>query len=107
MADAKKTLAKGVAVVTLVAAAVALAHALKKNKKARMLKAAAKDAKEHAMAHARKLGKVSKASYAKIVDAVLAEYGHMKTLSKQELAALSHELKDGWDEVSDKLKGKK
>ncbi len=107
MSKAKKSLAGGIAVVTLVAAAVALAQALKKNKKARMLKAAAKDAKEHVVSHARKLGKVSKVSYAKIVDAVLAEYGNMKALSKQEIAALSHELKDGWDETAKMLKGKK
>lgn len=107
MANAKKGLGRGVAIVTLVAAAVALAHALKKNKKAKMLKAAARDAKEHVFAHAKKLGGVSKASYAKIVDSVLAEYGKMKTFSKKEVAQLAHELKDGWQEASRALKGKK
>jgi hypothetical protein len=107
MADAKKALGKGIAIATMVAAAVALAHALKKNKKARLLKAAARDAKEHVIAHAKKLGGVSKQSYAKIVDAVMAEYAKMKTLSKQEIADLSHELKDGWDETAKMLKKKR
>src|ERR1041385_1022738 len=100
MANARKAIAKGVAVATMVAAAVALAHALKKNKKARMLKSAAKDAKEHVIAHARKLGGGSKKSYAKIVDSVMAEYAKMKTFTKAEVADLSHELKDGWDETA-------
>jgi hypothetical protein len=104
MANAKKAIAKGVAVATMVAAAVALAHALKKNKKARMLKVAAADAKEHVIAHAKKLGGVSQKSYAKIVDAVMAEYAKMKMLTKQEVADLSHELKDGWDETAKMLK---
>ena len=104
---AKKGLAKGIAIATMVAGAVALAHALKKNKKARMLKAAAKDAKEHVVAHAKSLGGVSKKSYAKIVDSVMAEYAKMKTFTKQEVADLSHELKDGWDETAKMLKGKK
>lgn len=107
MANAKKMIGKGIAIATLVTAAVALAHALKKNKKARMLKAAAKDAKEHVIAHARKLGGVSKKSYAKVVDAVMAEYSKMKTLSKEEVAALSHELKDGWDDTAKMLKKKR
>lgn len=107
MANAKKSLIKGVAVATLVASAVALAHALKKNKKATVLKTAARDAKENVAAYAKKLGGVSKKSYAKIVDAVLAEYGNMKTFSKKETALLSHELKEGWREAGKMLKGKK
>lgn len=107
MPNAKKALGKGIALATLVAGAVALAHALKKNKKAKMLKAAAVDAKEHVVAHARKLGGVSKKSYARIVDSVLAEYGNMKALTKTEIAELSHDLKDGWDEVGKKLRKEK
>lgn len=104
---AKKGLMKGLALATMVAGAVALAHALKKNKKARLLKAAAKDAKEHVIAHAKKLGGVSKKSYAKIVDSVLAEYGKMKTFTKQEVADLSCELKDGWDEAAKTMRKEK
>lgn len=104
MAKAKKVIAKGLAIATMVAAAVALAHALKKNKKARMLKSAAKDAKEHVIAHAKKLGGVSKKSYAKIVDSVIGEYAKMKTFTKAEVAELSHELKDGWDDTAKMLK---
>lgn len=107
MANAKKAVAKGLAIATMVAAAVALAHAMKKNKKAKMLKAAAKDAKEHVVSHAKKLGGVSKKSYAKIVDSVMEEYAKMKTLTKQEVAELSHELKDGWDETAKMLKKKR
>jgi hypothetical protein len=104
MAHAKRTLLKGVSLLTLLAGAVALAHALKKNKKAKMLKAAADDAKEHVIAHAKKLKNFSKASYAKVVDGVLAEYGNMKTLSKKELDELSGELKAGWQQTAKKLK---
>lgn len=107
MANAKKALGKGIALATMIAGAVALAHALKKNKKAKMLKAAAQDAREHVVAHAKKLGGVSKKSYAKIVDAVMAEYAGMKSFTKKEIAELSHDLKDGWDETAKMLKGKK
>ena len=104
MADAKKMLGKGLAIATLVAAAVALAHALKKNKKAKLLKAAMLDAKAAVIAHAKKLKGVSKKSYAKIVDTVMAEYRGMKTLSKEEMAELSGELKEGWREIDAKLR---
>lgn len=106
MNNAKRSMIQGVAVVTLIAAVVAMAHALKKNKKARMLKRAALDAKEHIVAHAKKLGGVSKASYARIVDAVMAEYANMKTLSKEEIAMLALELKDGWEQASKKRPAK-
>jgi len=104
---AKKGLMKGLALATMVAGAVALAHALKKNSKARLLKSAASDAKEHVVAHAKRLGGVSKKSYAKVVDSVLAEYAKMKTFTKQELAELSHDLKDGWDETAGMLRKEK
>ncbi len=107
MAGLKKTLGKGIAAATLVTAVVAFAHLLKKNKKARLLKTAAEDAKAHVLAHARKLGGVSKKSYAKIVDAVLAEYKNMKMLTKRELADLSDELKEGWNEAADRLRARK
>ena len=107
MANAKNTLGKGIAIATLVAGAVALAHAMKKNKKARLLKTAAMDAKEHVIAHAKKLGGVSKKSYAKIVDSVLAEYGKMKTFTKQEIADLSCDLKDSWDETASVMRKRK
>jgi hypothetical protein len=102
----KKAVVKGVALVTLVAGAVALAQALKRNKKARVLKAAARDAKEHVLAHAKTLSAVSKKSFAKIVDTVLAEYAGMRTLTKKEVIALSDELKAGWEETSKTLKKK-
>lgn len=107
MANAKKALGKGIAIATLVAGAVALAHAMKKNKKARLLKAAAVDAKEHVVAHAKKLGGVSKKSYAKIVDSVLAEYGKMKSFTKAEIAELSNDLKDSWDDTAMSLRKEK
>ncbi len=106
MGNARKAIGKGLAVATLVAGAVALAHALKRNQKAKMLKLAADDAKEHVVAHAKNLGGVSKKSYAKIVDAVLAEYGNMKSFTRAELANLAQELKDGWEEAAGKMKGK-
>lgn len=103
----KKALEKGVAIATLIGAAVALAHALKKNKKAKLLKTAAEDAKEHVLAHAKKLGGVSKAAYGKIVDAVLSEYAHMKAFSKKEAADLAVELKENWQATGKALKSKK
>lgn len=103
MADAKKKLMKGVAVATLIAGAVALTQALKKNRKSKILKEAAVDAKESVLAHARKLGKLSKGSYARIVDAVMDEYAAIKALSKSELSALSDELKDGWKDAGEAM----
>ncbi|HTK60201.1 MAG TPA: hypothetical protein VL283_03280 [Candidatus Baltobacteraceae bacterium] len=79
---AKKGLMKGLALATMVAGAVALAHA-------------------------KNLGGVSKKSYAKIVDSVLGEYAKMKTFTKQEIADLSHDLKDGWDDTAKMLHGRK
>lgn len=104
---AKNALGKGIALATLVAGAVALAHAMKKNKKARLLKSAALDAKAHVVAHAKKLGGVSKKSYGKIVDSVLAEYGKMKSFTKQELADLACDLKDSWDDTAMSLRKEK
>lgn len=99
MGKVKKAVGKSLAIATLVAGAVALAHALKKNKKAKMLAAAAAEAKDHVVAHAKKLGGVSKKSYAKIVDSVIGEYGSMKTFTKREAQALAEELKDEWEGV--------
>lgn len=99
MGNVKKSVGKSLAIATLVAGAVALAHALKKNKKAKMLAAAATEAKDHVVAHAKKLGGVSKKSYANIVDSVIDEYSNMKTFTKREAEALAEELKDGWDGV--------
>ena len=99
----KKAIMKGVALATLVASAVALTQALKKNRKSKVLKEAAMDAKENVLAHARKLGKVSKDSYGKVVDAVMAEYAAMKTLSKKELSELRDELKEGWEGAKDRI----
>lgn len=107
MTNAKKSLGKGLALATLVAGAIALSHAMKKNRKARLLKSAALDAKEHVVAHAKKLGGVSKKSYAKIVDSVLAEYGKMKSFTKAEIAELSHDLKDSWDDAALSLRKEK
>jgi len=103
MPKLKQAVVKGVALVTLIAGAVALAQSLKKNKKAKVIKAAADDAKEHVIAHAKKLKAVSKDSFSKVVDAVLAEYAGMRTLTKKEIAALADELKDGWEATSKKL----
>lgn len=107
MAKSKHVMLKGVALATLVTAAVSLVHLLKKNKKSRMLKKAAEDAKASVIAHAKRLGTVSKKSYAKIVDTVLAEYRNMKALSKDEIADLSYELKEGWQMVKKSPKAKR
>lgn len=103
MAKGNNGLMKGAAIVAGIAAAVALAQVLK-TKKAKMLKKVAHDANEHVMAHAKKLGKFSQASYSKIVDSVLGEFGNMKALSQKELAALSGELKAGWKQAEKNLK---
>jgi len=104
MANARKAIGKGLAVATLVTAAVALAQALKKNKKAKMLKASAEEAKANVVAHAKKLGGVSRKSYERIVDAVMAEYRDMRMLSAKELSALGEELKSGWEDAKKKMK---
>lgn len=100
-------LQKGVAIATMVAAAIALVQVLKKNKKAKMVERAADEAKRHVVAHAKKLGGVSKRSYGKIVDSVLSEYRKMKTLTKEEVDDLGDELKDEWRDTAKKVLKKK
>jgi hypothetical protein len=100
----RKMLQKGVAIATMVGAAVALMQVLKKNKKAKMVEKAADEAKRHVIAHAKKLGGVSKKSYFKIVDSVLSEYKNMKTMTKEEVDELGDELKDKWSDTAKMLK---
>ena len=104
MAQPNKSLMRGVAIVAAVAGAAALMKMMKKSKHAKTVKVALHDTKEHVMAHAAKLGKFSKKSYEHVVDAVLAEYGDLKTLSKQEVKDLSKELKGSWEDAMKAMK---
>ena len=104
----KKHMMGGMAVVATVAAVAVLVNALKhKSRKAKALQMAAHNVKDHVVAHAKKLGKLSRASYGKMVDTAVGEYRSLKTFSKQELADLSKELKENWEEVEKVLKAKK
>lgn len=103
----KKSIVKGVALMTLIAGAVALANSLKKNKHGRVLKAAAKDAKARVIEHAKTLGATSMKSFAHIVDTVMKEYAEMNTLTRKELEDLSAELKSGWKATEKSMMGAK
>ncbi len=76
----------------------------KNRKKARELAKTAHEIKERVVKHGKKLGKLSKAAYGKIVDTTVAEYRGAKALSEGELVELKQELKAGWTDVQKIMK---
>lgn len=96
----KKGFVKGLAAGAVLGAVASLAMSMKApDEKKRELQKAAHDVKDRVMAHAKKLGKLSKSSYDKIVDTTMAEYRGMKALTEDELMELRAELKGSWSDV--------
>ncbi len=77
-----------------------------KDKKAKEIEKAAMRIKDKVAAHAKKLGKLTKTAYGKIVETTVAEYRGVKALSEDELAELREELKAGWTDVREMLQKK-
>lgn len=104
----KKSFVKGLAAGAVLGAVAALVSTMKeKDKKAQELQETAMRIKDKAIAHAKKLGKLSKAAYGKIVDTTVAEFRGVKALTEDELKELKAELKASWKDVEAMLKSKK
>jgi hypothetical protein len=97
-----KRVVKGLAAGAVLAAVASLIVSMKeeKNKKAaKELSRVAHGIKERVAKHAKKLGKLSKTAYNKIVDTTVAEYRGVKALSETDLTDMKTELKDSWSDV--------
>lgn len=104
----KKSFVKGLAAGAVLGAVAALLTSMTdKDKKAHELQDAAMRIRDKAAAHAKKLGKLTKAAYGKIVDTTMAEVRGVKALSEDELKELKAELKASWEDVSGMMKAKK
>lgn len=103
-----KSFIKGLAAGAVLGAVAALVSSMQdKDKKAQALTAAARRIRERVAERAKKLGKLTKGAYDKIVDTTVAEFRGVKALSEQELAELRAELRASWNDVSAMLKTKK
>lgn len=99
---------KGLAAGAVLGAVAALMHTVQdKDKKAKELEKTAMRIKDKVAAHAKKLGKLTKAAYGKIVETTIAEYRGVKELSEDELMELRDELKASWTDVQQMLNKKK
>ncbi|MEY4744216.1 MAG: hypothetical protein RL272_161 [Candidatus Parcubacteria bacterium] len=95
-----KGFVKGLAAGAVLGAVAAMMHTVQdKDKKAKEIEKAAMRIKDKVAAHAKKLGKLTKAAYGKIVETTVAEYRGVKALSEDELSELRKELKAGWSDV--------
>lgn len=104
----KKSFVKGLAAGAVLGAVAALMSTMKeKDKKAQEMQRTATRIKDKVAAHAKKLGKLSKAAYGKIVETTVAEYRGVKALTEDELKELKDELKASWKDVESMLKSKK
>lgn len=104
----KKSFVKGLAAGAVLGAVAAIMHTMQdKDKKAQELQKAAMRIKDKVASHAKRLGKLTKAAYGKIVETTVAEYRGVKALSEDELADLRDELKAGWTDVQEMLNKKK
>lgn len=99
-----KGLAAG-AVLGAVASVIASMNEKERDEKLHAIKVAAMDIKTRVDDHAKSLGKLSKAAYEKIVDATVAEYRGLATLSEGELKHLKKDLLAGWKQVEKIVKG--
>lgn len=104
----KKSFVKGLAAGAVLGAVAALMSTMKeKDKKSQELQRTATRIKDKVAAHAKKLGKLSKAAYGKIVETTVAEYRGVKALTEDELKELKDELKASWKDVEWLVKSKK
>lgn len=95
-----KGFVKGLAAGTVLAGVAVLLHEMKgRDMNAKEVEKAAMHIKNKVTKHAKKLGKLSKAAYGKIVETTVAEYRGVKALSEDELSELRRDLKAGWEDV--------
>lgn len=100
----KKSFIKGLAAGAVLAAVAQLYMEMKDGKSTtskdlKKLKKAAEDISIRVAARAKKMGRLTKAAYGKIVDTTIAEYRGMKLLSEDELTELRGELKESWGDM--------
>ncbi|MBI4458279.1 hypothetical protein HY633_04925 [Candidatus Uhrbacteria bacterium] len=101
----KSALIKGLAVGAVLAAVAKAVMVIKEDdKKSKELAKIAKRIKERVVGHTKSIGKLSKASYAKIVDTVMAEYRTVKDLSGSENSEIRKELKNDWSAIKKMFK---
>lgn len=104
----KKSFVKGLAAGAVLGAVAALMSTMKeKDKKTQELHRTAMRIKDKVAAHAKKLGKLSKAAYGKIVETTVAEYRGVMALTEDELKELKNELNASWKDVEALVKSKK
>jgi gas vesicle protein len=104
----KKSFVKGLAAGAVLGAVAAIMHTMQdRDKKAQELQRTAMRIKDKVAAHAKKLGKLTKAAYGKIVETTIAEYRGVKALSEDELNELRGELKAGWTDVQQMINKKR
>jgi len=100
----KKSFIKGLAAGAVLAAAAKLYLEMKdekseKRKEFKQVKKIAGDIADRVAKKAKRLGKLTKSAYGKIVDTTVAEYKGVKLLSEDELKELKAELRDSWKDV--------
>lgn len=96
----KKSFVKGLAAGAVLGAVAAMLSVMKdKGAKSAALQKTALKIKDKVAVHAKRLGKLSKAAYGKIVETTVAEYRGAKALSEGELEDLRDELKAGWEDI--------
>lgn len=100
----KKSFIKGLAAGAVLAAAAQLYMEMKDSKNTttkdlKKLKKAAEEISARVAKRAKRMGKLTKAAYGKIVDTTVAEYRGMRLLSEDELMELKDELKEGWEDM--------
>lgn len=101
-----KSFVKGLAAGAVLAAVGALVMSMKDggDKKTKEMKKTAKDIMDRTVTHAKKLGKLTKSSFDKVVDTTVAEYRGVKALTEDELDELKKELKSHWKDVQKIMK---
>jgi hypothetical protein len=80
-----------------------------RDEKMSAIKKTAGEIKDRVADHAKKLGKLTKTAYDKIVETTVAEYRGVKALSETELSELKRDLKGSWSQIEKMIKkgGKK
>lgn len=102
-----KGFVKGLAAGAVLAAVGALVISMKDGNNKAAAKRLGKVAhviKDKVVAHAKKMGKLSKSAYDRIVDTTVAEYRGVQALSESELKEMRSELKAEWAAIQGIIK---
>ena len=102
-----KKFVKGLAMGAVLAGVAAAMVAMKDEKNKKLMKEvmdAAHVIKDKVAAHGKKVGKLSKSAYHRIVDATIGEYRGLKQLSESELTEMRDEMRAGWDDLRKVMK---